>query len=83
MFLSVLPPNSFKQVQEERREEVEEYKLAGYLKGGFDIEAEVQRRVKLELVKLNYLHLQLLKRKALDEIPPNQVAKRGRVSKQD
>jgi hypothetical protein len=41
MFLSVLPPNSFKQVQEEQREEVEEYKLASYLKGGFDIKAEV------------------------------------------
>ena len=83
MFLGILPPNSFKCAREEPIEKEEGYNLAGYPKEGFDIEAEVQRRVMLELVKLNCSYLQLPKRKALDEILSNQVAKQGRVSKQD
>jgi hypothetical protein len=56
VYLGVLPPNSLKRRQEDSREEVKEHNLASPAMEIVDIEAEVQRRVKLELLNLDCLH---------------------------
>jgi hypothetical protein len=53
VYLGVLPPNSLKRLREDNWKALKEHDLARHPWEAVDIEAEVQRRVKLELLKMN------------------------------
>ncbi|KFY56414.1 hypothetical protein V496_06705 [Pseudogymnoascus sp. VKM F-4515 (FW-2607)] len=53
VYLGILPPNTLKRPREDSREGLKEHDPASHLREAVDIEAEVQRRVKLELLKIN------------------------------
>ncbi|KFY80306.1 hypothetical protein V499_00824 [Pseudogymnoascus sp. VKM F-103] len=53
VYLGILPPNSLKRPREDSREGLKEHDQAGHLREAVNIEAEVQRRAKLELLKTN------------------------------
>jgi hypothetical protein len=53
VYLGVLPPNSLKRLRDDSGEGLKEHDPASHLRGAVDIKAEVQRRVKLELLKMN------------------------------
>jgi hypothetical protein len=67
VYLSVLHPNSVKRPRDDSEDRLKKHDPASHPRAAVDIEAEVERRVKLELLKMS-LHTQQAKRHKTKQI---------------